>query len=211
MSRIEIKISPTVTQEQRQDPRFVKLFENDEASFNCSCAKHARVKSLISLHEGAHAYFAKKVGLTGIKFYGPTMHWDSRPKYDCPAMSRSSVSWKEPNGFDVVVAKACLGGFICRREMTDSPNDAVAIEKDLARCRVRFDKHIGGGDEAFKLFVADAERLLLEDLKSPSVKDEIWAEAKRFEKEIFPAPKLTSGLLRARRLGLDCTAKTQDW
>jgi exodeoxyribonuclease-3 len=29
----------------------------------------------------------------------------------------------------------------------------------------------------------------------------IWAEAHRFVREIFPAPKLTSSLLKARRLG----------
>ncbi len=207
MSRIEVKISPTVTEEQRQDTRFIKLLQNAKTFFNCSCVKCARLKLLIGLHEGAHAYFARRAGAIKIEFHGPEMYWDSRPQYNQPAISRSSVTWTDPNGFNNVTAKADLAGFVCRREMTDSPNDEIAIERDLAHCRARFDKHIGGEDKAFKLFVAEAERLLLEDLKSPFIREEIWAEAKRFEKEIFPAPKLTSGLLRARRLGMGtCTA-----
>jgi len=119
------------------------------------------------------------------------MYWDSRPQYDCPAISNSSVSWTDPDCFDVVAAKADVAGYVCRREMTDSPNDKIAIEKDLEHCRKRFDKHIGGDDEAFKKFVAEAERLLLEDLKSPQVREEIWEEAKRFEMEVFPTRQAT--------------------
>jgi len=64
--------------------------------------------------------------------------------------------------------------------MTDSPNDAIAIGVDLATCRERFGRYIGTGDDAFKRFIGDAERLLLADLRSPSIREETWAEAKRF-------------------------------
>jgi hypothetical protein len=130
------------------------------------------------------------------------MFWDSRPEYDCPAISKSSVSWDEPRGgFDAEVAKANLAGFICRREMSDTPNDEIAISADFAVCQERFNRHIGAGEDAFKLFIKDVEKELLEDLWSPQTRREIWAEAKSFEKEVFPAPKLTAALLRERRLG----------
>jgi hypothetical protein len=51
----------------------------------------------------------------------------------------------------------------------------------------------------FKTFLKDVETALLTDLKSHQVRQEIQAEAKRFEKEIFPAPKLTADMLRAKR------------
>jgi len=80
------------------------------------------------------------------------MFWDSRPEYDCPAISKSSVSWDEPRGgFDAEVAKANLAGFICRREMSDTPNDEIAISADFAVCRERFNRYIGAGEDAFKL------------------------------------------------------------
>jgi hypothetical protein len=86
------------------------------------------------------------------------MFWDSRPEYDCPAISKSSVSWDEPRGgFDAEVAKANLAGFICRREMSDTPNDEIAISADFAVCRERFNRYIGAGEDAFKLFIKDVE------------------------------------------------------
>jgi hypothetical protein len=148
-----VKISPTVIAAQRLDPRFIQLQQSSEAFFNCrkQCCFGEKCRSLLCLHEGAHAYFARKAGATNIKFYGPEMFWDSRPEYDCPAISKSSVSWDEPCvPFSVEVAKADLAGFICRREMSDTPNDEIAIGSDLATCRERFDRHIGTGDDAFK-------------------------------------------------------------
>jgi hypothetical protein len=195
-----VKIHSSVTSQQGRDPRFIQILRDSEKWLNSGKPQVAKFLRNLSLHEGAHAYFARKAGATNIKFHGPTMYWDSRPQYNGPAISNSSVSWREPSNFDVVTAKADIAGFICRREMTDSPNDAVAIEMDLASCRKRFDKHIGGDDEAFKQFVAEAERVLLEDLKSPQIREVIWAEAKHFEEEVFQAPKLTAAMLRAKRL-----------
>jgi hypothetical protein len=212
MSRIEVKISPTVTQEQRQDPRFIKLLKNAKTFFNCSCVKCARQRLLISLHEGGHAYFAKKAGATNIKFCGPTMYWDSRinPEtslpYDCPAISRSSVSWTCPAS-DIDNIKVSVAGYVCRRELSELPNDRIAIGSDIAGARDWYLRHIGGTEEGFQQLVDDAEKAVTRDLQSSTVREEIWAEAKRFRQEILPAPKLTSGLLRARRLGLStCTA-----
>ena len=194
----------TVTAAQRADPRFIELLKNSEAFFNCrkQCCFNDKFRSLLCLHEGAHAYFAREVGARNIKFHAPEMFWDSRPEYDCPAISKSSVSWDEPRGgFDAGVAKANLAGFICRREMSDTPNDEIAISAVFAVCRERFNRHIGAGEDAFKLLIKDVEKELLEDLWSPQTRREIWAEAKSFEKEVFPAPKLTAALLRERRLG----------
>jgi hypothetical protein len=206
--RIEVKISPTVTAEQRQDPRFVKLLKDTEMFVNCSCSKCTRWKQLISLHEAAHAYYAKKAGASEIMFYGPTMYWDSRinPKtgqpYDCPSISRSAVGWicgENTSAVDNI--KVSVAGYIVRREMSEEQNDEIAISMDIDGARGRFDLHFGTGDEDFKKCVHEAEETVIKDLQSPAVRKEIWAEAKRFQREIFPAPKLTSGLLRARRLG----------
>lgn len=213
MSGIEVKISPTVTEEQRQDPRFIKLLQNVIKVVNCSCTKCARQKLLISLHEGGHAYFAKKAGSTDIKFYGPTMYWDSciNPEtslpYDCPAISRSSVSWTlAPDASVIDAIKVKVAGYVCRRELSELPNDRIAIGSDIAGARDWYQRHIGGTEEGFQQLVDDAEKAVTKDLQSSAVREEIWAEAKRFRQEIFPA-KLTSGLLRARRLGLGtCTA-----
>jgi hypothetical protein len=174
--------------------------------------KCARLKLLIGLHEGAHAYFAKKAGSTDIKFYGPTMYWDSRinpstsQPYDCPALSRSSTCWTRVTCSPLDNLKADVAGYICRREMSELPNDQIAIGSDLEDA-LNWYRRRSGTEEEFRQLVVEAENAVTKDLQSSTVREEIWAEAKRFEKEIFPAPKLTSGLLRARRLGLGtCTA-----
>jgi hypothetical protein len=55
-----------------------------------SIAASAKSAMTISLHEEGHAYFAEKAAAADVKFDGLTMYWDSRPQYDCPAISRSS-------------------------------------------------------------------------------------------------------------------------
>jgi hypothetical protein len=155
-----VKISPTVTTAQRSDPRFILLLRQSQLFFNCreQCCFNATFREDLCLHEGAHAYFARKAGATNIEFHGPEVFWDSRPEFDCPATSKSSVSWDEPvGGFSVETAKADLAGFICRRVMTDTPNDEIAIGADLAVCRERFDRYIGSSDDAFKHFIGDAK------------------------------------------------------
>jgi hypothetical protein len=199
---IIIKISDTVTAEQRLDPRFQQFLKDSESFWNDPLRCTDDFKLMLGLHEAGHAYFARRSGATNIRFYGPTIHWDSRPQYDCPAISRSSCGWTPAIGGSVVDhVKARIGGFICRRELSGFPNDQIAIDMDLRGARQCFDEYIGTGDEAFKAALQDAERGILEDLRSPTVILEIWAEARRVVREIFPAPKLTSAILKARRLG----------
>jgi hypothetical protein len=95
----------------------------------------------------------------------------------------------------------CVAGYVCRREMSDEPNDGVAINMDVDSARPWYQEHVGGTEQEFQKVIVEAEDALLKDLKDTLVRAGVLAEAKRFEKEIFPAPKLTSGLLRARRLG----------
>jgi hypothetical protein len=191
---VNVKISDTVTESQRLDPRFQQLLEESQVFFNSLGTEH--YKLMLGLHEGGHAYFARRAGATNIRFYGPTMCWDSRPPYDCPAISRSSIKWTPAPDTSVIAAlKANIAGHICRREMSNSPNDEIAIGMDIEGCRKWFDD-----DASFKAALQDAERDLLEDLKSPVVVEGIWEEARRFVKEIFPAPKLTSAMLKAKRL-----------
>ena len=186
---MEILIHPSVSETQRRDPRFLKLYAEAQVSFNSPESHY--YKLLIALHEAGHAVFARRAGATGIVFRGPEMHWDSRPQYDCPAISRSSCGWTRTTVDPVSNIKADIAGFICRRELTKHPNDRIAIESDLETARYWFDQNVGTGDEAFQSAVQQAEREILEDLKSETVVLEIWAEAQRFMDEIFPtsAPK----------------------
>jgi SEC-C motif len=188
---VKIAIDPSVTEEQRCDPRFWKLLADAETFFNSQENNH--YKFLLALHECAHSFWAKRSGATSIRHRGPTMIWDTRPKYNCPAISKSSTAWTPAVGSSVVAnLKANIAGYVCRRELTDSPNDHIAIERDLQDARNWFDRHVGTGDDAFKAAIAEAEAEILLDLKSQSVVDEIWSEAKRFVEEVFqakPTPK----------------------
>jgi hypothetical protein len=182
-----VKISPAVTPAQREDPRFKELLRQSESFFNSPYRFNAKFREHLCLHEGAHAYFARLAGAINIVFHGPTLLWDSRPQYNCPAISKSGVSWNDPPaGFSLQAAKADIAGFICRREMTDNPNDQTAIQMDISTCRDAFDRSIGSGDAAFAAFLEQAEQSILQDLKSPLVQQQIWAEARRFEAAVFP-------------------------
>jgi hypothetical protein len=189
--RIEIKISPSVTARQREDSRFIELLKHSEAFFNCSCPKcfSEGYRSRLCLHEAGHAYFARKSGASDVKFYGPTMYWDARPEYDKPAISRSAVGWT-PNTASVVdEVKAYIAGYVCRREMTGTPNDKIAIGSDLDGCRKWFDRWVGTGDLGFAASVDEADSELLKDLRLPGVRREIWRTARKFEREVFGCDK----------------------
>jgi hypothetical protein len=106
-----------------------------------------------------------------------------------PAIAKSGAGWDEPPGLvSLAVAKADIAGFICRREMTDHPNDQTVIQMDIATCRGGFDRSIGAGDAAFAALLQAAEQRILPDLKSRQVREEIRAEARRFEAVFFPPP-----------------------
>jgi hypothetical protein len=197
---IEVPVSPSITPEQRKDPRFIEMLQEAREYFN---SRHARrYLSLLALHEAGHAYFAKKSGATDVQFHGPMMMWDSRAEYNRPAISRASTWWiPAPEGSVVAAVKAHLGGFVCRREMSDTPNDEIAIGTDIDGCRNWWMQHKLGSEEIFQAALAKAEAEIMQDLKSPAVRAEIQAEANRFMKEIFPEPKPTWGMLGDRREG----------
>src|ERR1039457_983928 len=90
-NHMRIKIDLSVTPEQQRDPRFQKLLRDAEEFFNSP--KSAAYILKLGLHEAGHILYAGRAGATNIRRHGPTMLWDSRPqyKYDCPAISRSSV------------------------------------------------------------------------------------------------------------------------
>lgn len=196
---MKIQIDNTVTEQQRLDPRFQKLLRDAEEFFKGSNNRAYKLK--LGLHEAGHIFYAKRAGGINIQRYGPTMFWDQ--KYGCPAISKSSIAWTPAIGGSVVAhIKARIGGFVCRRELSDEPNDNIAIEMDLQGAREYFDQTVGTGDDAFKQAVEDAEREILEDLQSQSVVDELWAEAKRFVKEVFqpqPAPKAKTKRIKIGR------------
>jgi hypothetical protein len=185
---MRIRIDPSVTPAQRCDPRFKGLLANWETFFRSS--KSADYKLKIGLHEAGHIVFAKRAGATDIRRYGPAMYWDSRLRYNCPIISKSSVAWTpNPNAPVIANLKAHIGGYLVRRELSDEPNDNIAIESDLESCRKRFDSNVGAGEQAFQKALEEAEHDILEDLKDPAIVAEIWSEARRFVNEIFPTPK----------------------
>jgi hypothetical protein len=188
MQQITVKISPTVTPEQLQDPRFISLLEESERFFDCRnlCCFSEIFRILLCLHEAGHAYFAKKAGASVIEFHGPMMCWDTRPGHDEPAISRATTTWIWNGRNDVVNSVAAfLAGYICRREMSHIPNNEICIGADRYACRVWFDRWVGTGDIGFEVALEDAEKAILEDLNSPEVRKDIWAEARRCG-EIFP-------------------------
>jgi hypothetical protein len=83
--------------------------------------------------------------------------------------------------------KPHIGGYICRHELSGFPNDAIAVGLDLEGCREWFDQNVGTGEEAFQKVLREAEEAILIDLRSPKTRREIWDEARRFVREIFPA------------------------
>jgi hypothetical protein len=181
-----IEIGDSVTPEQRNDPRFKKLLQDCEGTFNASDSD--LFKLLIALHEAGHGYFARKSGATKIRYFGPKMVWNSR--YNRPEIHRSSTEWTPAAGRSTVLQiKPQIAGFICRRELSGFPNDEVAIKIDVELCRDWFDKHVGTGEGAFNAVLRDAEREILVDLRSPKTRREIWGEARRFDDEIFPKVK----------------------
>ena len=117
---------------------------------NCPCSKCTRWKQLTSLHEAAHAYYAEKAGASDIKFYGPTMYWDSRinPKtgqpYDCRSISRSAIGWiSGENTSAIDNIKASVAGYIVRREMSEEPNDQIiSISMDIDGLSDWFYRHV---------------------------------------------------------------------
>lgn len=183
---MEIKIHQSVTPEQQRDERFQNLLNEAQGFFDSPANDH--YKLMLGLHEAGHAYFARRAGATDIRYYGPTMYWDSRPQYNCPAISKSAVDWT-PGGSAVANLKAFIGGYICRRELTDKPNDHIAIESDLDGAWNWYKRNIGTSREAFQKAIEEAERELVKDLRSPAVRRAIWNEAHRFAREIFGEPE----------------------
>jgi hypothetical protein len=205
MSRIEIKISPSVTWEQQQDPRFKKLLEEATRFFNSPYYFTKKHRSLLCLHEAGHIVYARRVGATDIRFYGPAMYWCSGCpgcSGNTPSISRSSVIWTPPTNCDVTAAlKAEIGGIVFREILSDTPNDEVAAWSDMKGARRWYQEHVGLDEDTFLLSIETAREEIIEDLKDPNFIKLVWDTGKEFEKAVFPAPKLTSSMLRARRLG----------
>lgn len=179
-----MKIADSVTGEQRNDPRFKKLMQDCEDGFNSPDS--GLLKLMIGLHEGAHRCYAERAGATNICYRGPTLMWDYR--YDCPAISRSAIAYTRSTNASIIQnVKISLAGYICRQKLSGTPNDQSPVEMDLHTCRKWFDEHVGTGEDAFNSAVQQAERELIIDLRSPKTRREIWDEARRFVREIFPA------------------------
>jgi hypothetical protein len=200
-----VRIDPSVTPEQRNDPRFKQLHQQAEEFFNDP--RSDQYKLLLGLHEAGHFFFARQAGATNIRYRGPTMFWDYRPpKYDLPAISRSATIWTPaPNCESIAEIKAHIAGYIVRREMSGWPNDTTAIESDLDGCRNWYENNFGGDEAAFNAAVGEAEHEILIDLRSPKTRREIWDEARRFVAVIFP--KLHTVECRPKPKRLECTGK----
>jgi hypothetical protein len=199
-----VKISPTVTAAQRSDPSFIELLRHSEAFFNCrkDCCFGKGERRRLCLHEAGHVIYARNAGATDVKFYGPEMFWDCRPElgYNCPAISRGSVSYTLPKGTTPKAAlKAAIAGFVVR-ERLGIPNDGVTISSDADAARSEYLRFGGVADDFGKTY-NEARNEILQDLKDGGFVCKVLATAEEFEKTVFPAPKLTAAMLRAKRLG----------
>ena len=192
MSIVNVKISPTVTDTQRADPRFISLLRQCEVFFN-SESFTPQFRRNLSLHEAGHILYARRYGATNIQFHGPTMYWDCRPEYgyDCPAISRSAVFFTTPTkGEAKDILKMHIGGFIFREVLSDEPNDNVAISMDVDGARRWHQSEIGGTEKEFQEVIAQARKEILADLKSEEFKKLVWDTAKEFADAVFPKPNV---------------------
>ena len=200
---IKVSISETVTAEQRIDPAFIKLHKESEAFLN-STAFTARYRRKLSLHEGAHAYYARRANAINIKYRGPMMTWHA--KLDCPFIVRASVDYTLPVTVTPIEAiKVCIAGFVLP-EYYGTPNEPISIEGDMDRAKRWFAELVGGTKEEFETEFLNAKAEILAEILIPSVQEGIVAEMTRFLSEVFPVPtppraKLTSAVLRAKRMG----------
>jgi hypothetical protein len=203
---MEIKISPTVTPEQREDPRFKKLFQQTTTYFNSPNPNlfTKKQRDLICIHESGHIVYARLAGVTDMNFYGPTLYWCSGCPGcpgNTPALSNASINFTWPDVVTIsAVLKTKIAGVVFREILTDTPNDAVAIWRDTQDGRTIYHK-ISLDEDAFQRDLKAARDAVIEDLQSSEFQELAWKTAKEFGREIFPAPKLTKAILRQRRLG----------
>jgi hypothetical protein len=187
--RIEVKVSPTIPADKLNDPRLDKLLEASETFFNCNrqCCFNDKYRLLLCLHEAGHTVYARAVG-SKVEFHGPTIYWDARPQYDCPAISRSSVSYTIPADAPVnAVIKTHIGGFVFRSELSSSPNDEISIGMDTDGCRQWYQERVGGTEDDFIKAIEEARQEIINDLRSPKFRHEVWATAREFEGGVFGA------------------------
>ena len=195
---ITIEISPSVTWEQQQDPRFKDMLRDATRFFNSPhFAKKDR--GLLVLHETGHLLYARRAGATNIKLHGPAIFWCSGCpgcSGNAPSISRSSVSWTFPAGCEKIAAlKAHIGGIVFRQILSDTPNDDAAKWSDMKGAREWYRQNVGPDEAAFLRDVEVARQDIIDDLKSPAFQQQVWATAAEFEREVFLTPRPTAVLL----------------
>jgi hypothetical protein len=85
------------------------------------------------------------------------------------------------------VIKTHIGGFVFRSELSSSPNDEISIGMDTDGCREWYQERVGGTEDEFKEAVEAVRQEIIKDLRSPKFKQEVWATAREFEREVFGA------------------------
>ena len=147
MSQIAVKISPTVTKEQQQDPRLKEMFQEVTRFYNSPHLFTKKYRGNLCLHEGGHVLYARRAGATDIRFYGPTIYWCAGCpgcSGNAPSISKSSISWTLQAGCEVIAAlKAHIGGIVFREVLSDQPNDAAAIWSDTKGASQWYRKNVG--------------------------------------------------------------------
>jgi hypothetical protein len=187
---IIIKISPTVTVGQRQDPRFQRAHRDATNFFNSPAHFTAKFRAALCCHEAGHITYARLAGATDVTFHGPQMTWC----YGCtgcngnePSIFRSAVGWTLPPDCDPILAlKANLGGIVFRERLTDMPNDEAAVESDMEGARKWWYEYVGD-ENTFVLSVEAAREEIIKDLRSPGFRRSAWDTSREFEQAIFPS------------------------
>jgi len=183
--RIAIKISPALTEEQRNHPEFAPLLEQQERFFNCSCPNcfNDVYRLRLCLHEAGHIVYARAYGASKLIFHGPEIVWDAR--CGVPAVSRSSVSWTPPVVNSVTSGlKPHIASFIFREKLA-VPNEEIAISTDMHSARQWFDENVGTNDAGFDVAIEEARDEIIKDLRSPAFKRKAWETAREFSREVF--------------------------
>jgi len=98
--------------------------------------------------------------------------------------------------------KANIGGIIFREVLSDTPNDEPAISSDMRGAREWYYKNVERNENAFLHDAETARQEIIKNLRSPAFRQLAWDTAREFEQAVFPTlPKITSAMLRAKRLG----------
>jgi hypothetical protein len=133
-------------------------------------------------HEGAHAYYRKKVGATGLKFIGPHFVYDAATREIYVGAAGISSEFAKFLSFRDM-ARYCVAGYIWESFLTNSEEDpkGAAIDKRVFWDDVRR-FHSSVTDTQIEATWQWGEVEVRKDLNDKKIRKSIVALAHKFEK-----------------------------